>query len=266
MVKQRSALKIDEHGEAVMNLLNEYAVLRGGQLRRTVFAGRSEATQRRLGYTLMADLLQGGVVERVYLPSEEAVYLLGVQGRDELSKRGQKVSDPKLTAVRNSVLLHRLAINELVLAVQLDCRRRGVDSSWHLSKGAGGEAYPIGQLAVMRSASPVSYWHAAVEPIFYQQVEFRNRVLAHMKASEAESNTSCPNLLLVTPAADFEQLLDWLDNAVYSYPAARSTWVARLEAVRAAAQTGRNPLQAPLWREAMWTEPEEVSLLWWQPT
>jgi len=260
MVKQRSALKIDEHGEAVMNLLNEYAVLRGGQLRRTVFAGRSEATQRRLGYTLMADLLQGGVVERVYLPSEEAVYLLGVQGRDELSKRGQKVSDPKLTAVRNSVLLHRLAINELVLAVQLDCRRRGVDSSWHLSKGAGGEAYPTGHLSIARPGRLAAYWHAAIEPVSYQN-DFYNRVRAHMEASKDKDRDKPPALLLLTPAADFERLLDWLDNVIYQYPASRTTWVARLEAVREETQAGRNPLQSALWREAMWTEPEEVSLL-----
>ncbi len=266
MVRQRTELKIDEHGEAVMNLLNEYDVLRGGQLRRAVFAGRSEATQRRLGYTLMADLLQGAVVERVYLPSEEAVYLLGVQGRDELRRRGQQVSDHNLTAVRNSVLLHRLAINEVLLAVRLDHQRRGVDNSWYLSKGAGGEAYPTGQLSVARPGRLAGYWRATIEPIFYQ-IDFHKRVMAYMEASKGKESNKLPALLLVTPAADFERLLDWLDNVIYSYPAARSTWVARLEAVRAAAQAGRNPLAAPIWREAMWTEPEEGPVGgWWQPS
>lgn len=127
------AVGLEAHGEAVMRLLFDYRVMYGEHLRQMVYGARSDASMRKHGYTLMANLRRHGFVEKVLMPDKRAVYVLGDVGRAWVRWTEQLRYEPHdqvaILGTRGSKVQHDVLISQFCVPLVLDLDEIG--GSWY---------------------------------------------------------------------------------------------------------------------------------------
>lgn len=131
---QAKAAKLDADGEAALQLLFRYRVLRGEHIRQLVYPGLSDRTSERKGYTLLAGLRRWGFVARVGMPEGGPAYVLDEFGRAWIRHREGLRSEPRdqvaILGTRGSKALHDVLIGDFMIPLKRDIEGLGGEVTW----------------------------------------------------------------------------------------------------------------------------------------